>query len=143
MTLHTRPTGPGTFSAEGAASLVSHVKAPAGRSPGQLAWRRFRRDTVGVISGAVVLFFFAIGLGAPLISWLYGKDPHPTYGQNSPGLLTDAGYPIKPNGGMDGEFWFGLEPHNGRDVFMQLVYGIRTSLLLAIAVTLIVTVIGT
>jgi peptide/nickel transport system permease protein len=143
MALHTSPTGPGTFSAEGGASLVSQAKAPAGRSPGQLAWRRFRRDTVGVISCAVVLFFFVLGLSAPVISWLYGKDPHTTYGQNRAGLLTDAGYPIKPNGGMDSEFWFGLEPHNGRDVLMQLVYGIRTSLLLAIAVTIIVTVIGT
>ncbi|MDT0265439.1 ABC transporter permease [Streptomyces sp. DSM 44915] len=108
-----------------------------GRSPGQLMWRRFRRDRVGVISACIVLFFFAVGLFAPVISWLYGKDPYTTYGLSEPGLLNEFGYPVKPNGGIDGEFWFGLEPFLGRDVFTQLVYGIRTSLLIALAVTVL------
>lgn len=110
-----------------------------GRSPGQLMWRRFRRDRVGVISGCVVLFFFLIGLLAPVISWLYGKDPYTRYGEEDPSLLTDYGYPVKPNGGIDGEFWFGLEPLSGRDVFTMLLYGIRTSLTIALAVTVLAT----
>lgn len=118
-------------------------KPPAGRSPGQLAWRRFRRDKAGIISGCVVLFFFVVGIGAPVISLLYGKDPDTKYGLDRPGLLTDTGLPLKPNGGMDSEFWFGLEPNLGRDVLMQLVYGIRSSLLIALLVVAIVTVFGT
>ncbi|MGK5529941.1 ABC transporter permease [Streptomyces sp. URMC 129] len=110
-----------------------------GRSPGQLMWRRFRRDRVGVISACVVLFFFAVGLCAPLIAKLYGKDPYTRYGQIESGLLNEFGYPVKPNGGMDGEFWFGLEPFLGRDVFTQLLYGIRTSLMIALAVTVLAT----
>ncbi|RMI38760.1 ABC transporter permease [Streptomyces triticirhizae] len=102
-------------------------------------WRRFRRDRVGVVSAFVVLFFFAVGLLAPVISWLYGKDPYTSYGLNEPGLLNEFGYPVKPNGGIDGEFWFGLEPFMGRDVLTQLVYGIRTSLLIALAVTVLAT----
>ncbi|WP_078900166.1 ABC transporter permease [Streptomyces sp. SBT349] len=113
--------------------------APVGRSPGQLMWRRFRRDRTGVISACVVLFFFAIGLLAPVISWLYGKDPYTRYGQLESGLLNEYGYPVKPNGGIDGEFWFGLEPGTGRDVFTELLYGIRTSLLIALVVTLLAT----
>ncbi len=123
-----------------AAEAVPAVEAGAvGRSPGRLMWRRFRRDRVGVISGCVVLFFFAVGLLAPVISWLYGKDPYTRYGQLESGLLNEYGYPVKPNGGIDGEFWFGLEPGTGRDVFMELVYGIRTSLLIALAVTILAT----
>ncbi|KAA2252474.1 ABC transporter permease [Solihabitans fulvus] len=114
----------------------------AGRSPTQLAWRRFRRDRTGVISGAVVLLFFLAGLGAPVIAALYGKDPYTTYGQNQPGLLNEFGYPAKPNGGIDGQFWLGLEPSLGRDVFTQLLYGIRTSLLISLAVVLIITTLG-
>ncbi|MDI2128913.1 ABC transporter permease [Yinghuangia seranimata] len=114
-----------------------------GRSPGQLAWRRFRKDRTGVVAGFVVLFFFVIAFGAPLIAKLYGKNPYDLYGQNRVGLLNEYGIPIKPNGGMDGEFWFGLEPTYGRDVFTQLLYGIRTSLMIALAVVLIVTVLGT
>jgi len=109
---------------------------PTGRSPGQLMWRRFRRDRTGVVSACVVAFFFAVGLLAPVISWLYGKDPYTRYGQEREGLLNEYGYPVKPNGGIDGEFWFGLEPILGRDVLTQLVYGIRTSLFIAVAVTL-------
>ncbi|MGH3324124.1 MAG: ABC transporter permease [Streptomyces sp.] len=109
----------------------------AGRSPGQLMWMRFKRDRTGVISACVVLAVFAIAALAPVISWLYGKDPYTRYGQIQPGLLNDNAYPVKPNGGMDSEFWFGLEPGLGRDVFTQLVYGIRTSLSLAVIITIL------
>ena len=115
---------------------------PEGRSPGRLAWRRFRRDRTGVVSGLVVAAFFLVGLGAPVIAGLYGKDPYTTYGQNEPGLLNDYGYPVGPLGGISGRFWLGLEPGLGRDVFTQLLYGIRTSILLSLAVVLLVTVIG-
>jgi peptide/nickel transport system permease protein len=117
-------------------------KPVAGKSPGQLAWRRFRRDKAGVIAGIVVLFFFVVGLGAPLISLLYGKNPDQHYGVER-GLLSDTGIPLKANGGIDGDFWFGLEPRLGRDVLMQLVYGIRTSLLIALVTVALVTIIGT
>ncbi|WP_169978549.1 ABC transporter permease [Microbispora sp. H10836] len=130
--------------ADSVETTASSGSGPAivGRSPGQLMWRRFRRDKTGVVSAIIVLAFFLIALLAPVISALYGKDPYTTYGQNQPGLLNEYGYPVAPNGGMSGEFWFGLEPGLGRDVFMQLVYGIRTSLSIAIIVTVITTVIG-
>ncbi|MZE78034.1 ABC transporter permease subunit [Streptomyces sp. SID5475] len=102
-------------------------------------WRRFRRDRAGTISAGVVLFFFAVGLLAPVISHFYGKDPYTRYGQQRDGLLNEFGYPVAPNGGISGEFWFGIEPILGRDVFTQLLYGIRTSLLVAVAVTLLAT----
>ncbi|SHK71624.1 ABC transporter permease [Actinacidiphila paucisporea] len=111
-----------------------------GRSPGQLMWLRFKRDRTGVISAYVVGFFFVVAILAPVIAKLYGKDPYTLYGQNEPGLLNDFGYPIAPNGGMSGRFWFGIEPNLGRDVFTQLIYGIRTSLGIALAVTIAVTV---
>jgi peptide/nickel transport system permease protein len=130
-------------SGDAVAAATGAKKPPVGRSPGQLAWRRFRRDKTGVVAGCVVLFFFVVGLGAPVISWLYGKDPYTQYGLDRSDLLSDTGIPMKPNGGIDSEFWFGLEPRLGRDVLMQLVYGIRTSLLIALVVVLIVTAIGT
>lgn len=111
-----------------------------GRSPGQLMWRRFKRDRTGVVSAYVVGFFFLVAIFAPVISKLYGKNPYTLYGQNEPGLLNDFGYPIAPNGGVSGRFWFGIEPNLGRDVFTQLLYGIRTSLGIALAVTIAVTI---
>lgn len=125
--------------------MAPGLRAHAGRdrSPWRLAWARFRRDRVGVVSGLLVSAFFVAGVGAPIIAWLYGKDPYRTYGQNNPGLLDEYGFPIGAAGGMSPEFWFGLEPGLGRDVFTQLLYGIRTSLLIAVAVVVIVTVTGT
>nr|WP_308406913.1 ABC transporter permease [Streptomyces sp. AC555_RSS877] len=118
------------------------LKGAESRSPGRLAWTRFKRDRTGVISAYIVIFFFVIAICAPLISALYGKDPYTLYGQEQAGLLNEAGFPIKPNGGIDGDFWFGIEPALGRDVFTFLLYGIRTSLMIATATTVLVTIIG-
>ncbi|MGX9883942.1 ABC transporter permease [Streptomyces sp. NPDC002276] len=117
-------------------------KAGESRSPGQLAWRRFKRDRTGVISAIIVIFFFAIALAAPLISKLYGKDPYTTYASQDPSLLDAFSYPAGANGGMSSQFWFGIEPQLGRDVFTFLIYGIRTSLGIALAATLLTTVVG-
>ncbi|MFF9374409.1 ABC transporter permease [Streptomyces griseoluteus] len=113
-----------------------------GRSPGRLMWMRFKRDRTGVISACVVIFFFAIGLLAPLISKLYGKDPYTVYADERPELFDSAGVPVQPNGGISGEFWFGLEPGNGYDVFTKLLFGIRTSLMISLAVTVTVVLTG-
>jgi peptide/nickel transport system permease protein len=113
-----------------------------GRSPGRLAWRRFKRDRTGVISAYVVIAFFVIALCSPLIAKLYGKNPYETYGSDTPGLLNDFGFPVKPNGGISSDFWFGVEPQLGRDLFTFLLYGIRNSLFIASAVTLLVAVLG-
>ncbi|MDO0925901.1 ABC transporter permease [Streptomyces sp. TG1A-8] len=113
-----------------------------GRSPGRLMWMRFRRDRTGVVSAFVVGFFFLVGLLAPLIAKVYGKDPYTVYADERPELFDSAGVPIRPNGGIGGEFWFGLEPGNGYDVLTKLVYGIRTSLMISFAVTAAVVLTG-
>jgi peptide/nickel transport system permease protein len=113
-----------------------------GRSPRQIAWQRFRRDRVGMISGYVVLGFIVVAILAPLIAKVYGKTPYETYGQNIPGLLNDYGFPVGANGGMSSEYWLGLEPGLGRDVFTQLVYGARTSLFIAFSAALLTTTFG-
>ncbi|MGN5380041.1 ABC transporter permease [Streptomyces lasalocidi] len=111
-----------------------------GRSPGRLMWLRFKRDRTGVISAYVVGCFFLIGLLAPLISKVYGKNPYTVYADERPDLFDSAGVPVKPNGGISADFWFGLEPGNGYDVFTKLIYGIRTSLMISVAVTVAVVV---
>ncbi|KND28165.1 ABC transporter permease [Streptomyces stelliscabiei] len=111
-------------------------------SPGRIAWRRFRRDRAGTVSAYIVLLFFTAAIAAPLIAKLYGRNPYTTYGQNQPGLLNQFGFPVAPNGGVSGDFWFGIEPQLGRDVFTLLLYGIRNSLLIATVTTLLVTGLG-
>jgi peptide/nickel transport system permease protein len=113
-----------------------------GRSPWQISWLRFRRDHTGMVSAAVVLFFILVAALAPVIAKLYGHDPYTTYGQNTPGLLDNYGFPAGSHGGISSSFWLGIEPGLGRDTFMQLVYGARTSLFIAGAAALITTAFG-
>ncbi len=56
--------------------------------------------------------------------------------------LNDFGMPLGYAGGMNSTHWLGLEPGNGRDILMQLVYGIRTSLLIAFAAAIIASTVG-
>jgi peptide/nickel transport system permease protein len=113
-----------------------------GRSPGQLAWIRFKRDKVALFCTGIVLLYFLVAICAPLISKVYGSDPYTTYGLNDPTLLDDSSMPVGPLGGVSGAHWLGLEPGLGRDIFMRLVFGIRTTLIIAFFATLLSTVIG-
>ncbi|MER6911482.1 ABC transporter permease [Streptomyces sp. NPDC000594] len=110
-----------------------------GRSPGQLMWTRFKRDKVGMVAAGIVLFFYAIAALAPLISKVYGKDPYTLY-PDEPGyenILDDFSMPMGTFGGVSGDFWFGVEPNLGRDVFTMLLYGMRTSLYMALVITIL------
>ncbi|MCK8679811.1 MULTISPECIES: ABC transporter permease [Streptomyces] len=129
-----------------AATTKAPEKAPTGRSPRELMWARFKRDRTGVISACVVIFFFVISALAPVIASLYGKDPYTLYGQSqdpdAPALLDDFGLPLGYFGGVSGDHWFGVEPQFGRDLFTMLLYGMRTSLYMALGVTVLVTLTG-
>ncbi len=98
------------------------ASAIIGRSPGQLAWLRLRRDRSVVFTSAVLVFFAVLAVGAPLWSALYGQD---ALANHSELLSLHGGLPIGVNGGMSGVHWFGVEPGLGRDIMMQLVYGLR------------------
>lgn len=127
--------------AEGEEKPKAAEPALEGRSPGQLMWMRFKRDRTGVICAWVVLAYFVIGLAAPLLTMLSGTDPYTLYGQDpdyiDTPVLDEFGLPLGSFGGVSADHWFGVEPQLGRDVFAMMVYGIRTSLLMAVAVTIL------
>ena len=110
----------------------------AGRSPGQLARARLRRDRVAMVSGGALVFFLLIGILAPLIELAYGIGPYDQFQDK----LNRHGMPLGYAGGISGDHWFGLEPNSGRDIFIRLVYGIRTSLFIAITAALLTSLIG-
>ncbi|ULR53171.1 ABC transporter permease [Streptomyces deccanensis] len=117
-----------------------------GRSPGQLMWQRFRRDRTGMFCAGVVIFYFVIALLAPLLTAISGTDPYTLYGQDptyaDTPVLDDFGLPLGYFGGVSGVHWFGVEPQYGRDVFAMLVFGMRTSLYMALGVTVLVMLTG-
>jgi peptide/nickel transport system permease protein len=109
-----------------------------GRSPWQLAWRRLRRDRVGLISGIMLVVLAVLAIASPLIAKLYGVGPYEQFQDQ----LNVYGNPLGYLGGMSGHHWFGLEPGLGRDIFIRLLYGIRTSLFIAFAAAVITTTLG-
>ncbi|MDH6135057.1 peptide/nickel transport system permease protein [Kitasatospora sp. MAA4] len=113
-----------------------------GRTPGQIAWSRFKRNRIGVLCAGIVIFYILVAIFAPVIASLYGKSPYIPYGSRSMSLLDDSGVPIGAGGGISSEFWFGLTPITGYDIFTKLIYGIRTSLGIALLITIVCSVLG-
>ncbi|GIE36414.1 peptide ABC transporter permease [Actinoplanes italicus] len=109
------------------------AKAFVGRSPGELAWIRLKRDRTAFGSFITVVLFIVVALASPLISKLYGVTP--TAG--NAGLLNSEGLPIGYLGGISADHWLGLEAGSGRDLFMQLIFGLRTSLIIAFSAAII------
>jgi peptide/nickel transport system permease protein len=115
------------------------ASAIVGRSPGQLAWLRLRRDRSVVFTVATLVVFAVLGLGAPLWSLLYGQDPLDNHSEL---ISLHGGLPLGVNGGMSGQHWLGVEPLLGRDILMQLLYGLRTSLEISVIAAVLTTALG-
>ncbi|CAM3412338.1 ABC transporter permease [Stackebrandtia soli] len=109
-----------------------------GRSPGQLAWIRLKRDRTAWVTGGIILLMLVAAYGAPVLAQLYGTDALEQY----PELLDGRGIPLG-FAGIDGNHWLGVTPVIGQDVLMQLLYGIRTSVSIAIVSAIAVTAFGT
>ncbi len=111
-----------------------------GRSLGQIAWMRLRRDKTAMAGGAVVVVLILAAVFAPLIVKLLGHPPNEFHQELIDPTL---GSVTEPSGGISREFLFGVEPGNGRDLFSRIVYGARVSLLIGFLATLLAVVIGT
>jgi peptide/nickel transport system permease protein len=123
---------------EPARSPAAGAKEIVGRSPGQLAWLRLKRDRVGMISGGALIFFVLLAAAAPLVSRVYGKGPQESFRH----LLDNNGNPLGYLGGMSPDHWLGVQPRLGRDIFIQIVYGMRTSLMVAIVAAVLTISLG-
>lgn len=126
--------------ADGATSAGDGGGKPTvvGRSPGRLAWARLRGDRVAVMSFVTLVVFTLVAIFADLIVSAYGINRDQLFQDK----LDSIGYPLGYLGGVSGEHWFGLEPLLGRDIFVQLVFGTRTSLGIALSAALCSTTIG-
>jgi peptide/nickel transport system permease protein len=105
-----------------------------GRTPRQLAWARFKQDRAALIGLAVIVLLVLFALFAGVIAKAVGHGPNELFGSEA---LDDFGLPIGPNG----EFLFGADSA-GRDVFVRVAYGARTSLIVALFATGFAVVIG-
>ena len=127
-------TGPGD-PPPGLAPTVSG-KAIEGRSLGQIAWMRLRRDKVAMAGGAFVIFLILLAIVGPHLV----QDPNVFHSN-----LIDPTYerPIGAFGGISLAHPLGVEPGNGRDLLARIVVGAQYSLLIAFLATILAVVIGT
>lgn len=110
----------------------------AGRSPGQIAWMRFKRNKVGVGAAIVSVTILLMSAFAPIVSKILGVDPD----ELNLEALDSSGIPIAPRGGMSWDHPLGLIPGTGRDLLAQLLYGSRISFMIAFITTIAALTIG-
>ena len=131
---------PGTATeAHPEAVLAGQGTTITGRSLGQIAWMRLKRDKVALTGGFVVIFLILVAIFAPFVVGLLGHPPNEFHGDL---VDMDRSVPLGPLGGISTDFLFGVEPGNGRDLFSRVVYGSRISLLIAFLATLLSMIIG-
>jgi peptide/nickel transport system permease protein/oligopeptide transport system permease protein len=111
------------------------AKAIEGRSLGQIAWMRLRRDKVAMAGGAVIIFLILVAIIGPFLvqsATLYHPNLiNPTFSR-----------PNGPFGGISLSHPFGVEPVTGRDMLSRIVNGARVSLLIAFLATALAVGIG-
>jgi len=105
------------------------------RSPRQIAWMRFKRNKVGVISAILSITILSLSLMAPIVTRILGLDKD----ELNLDLLDVSGIPTV---GYSREHPLGLIPGTGRDFLAQLLYGSRISFLVAILTTMTALTIG-
>jgi peptide/nickel transport system permease protein len=120
-----------------------------GRGPWRAALRRLRRDR-GTVAGlalfaAIVVFVLAAPLWADHVADTGPNDTHTVEKIEVDGERREVveidGTPIGPVWlGADGKFFLGADGRLGRDEMVRLMYGGRTSLLIALLGALIATV---
>lgn len=102
-----------------------------GRSPWQLFWRRFRRDRLALVALVFIALLILLALVAPLVAeYIVGHGPNELFIHEPIKMVNEFGLPLGPNG----DFWFGAD-RSGRDLFVRVLYGARTSLLVGVAAT--------
>ena len=106
-----------------------------GRSLGQIAWMRLKRDKVALGSGIFIIFLLLVAIFGPYLV----QDPTVFHANLIDPTLS---VPTGPFGGISVAHPFGVEPVNGRDVLARVVNGARVSMLIAFLATALAVSIG-
>lgn len=134
------------------ATPVGSAEAPegqklAGRSPTQIALARLRKDKVAVVCTAIVVVMVLSAVLAPVISRLLHIYPTAETIPYEPyNMLSFSGDQLPIHGPPNHGFWLahplGLAPKTAVDNLSNLLYGLRTDLLIATTATLVSTILG-
>lgn len=110
-----------------------------GRSLGRIAWNQLKRDKVAMAGGVIVIILALVAIFARQLTTLYGYSAFKLHGHLVDETTT---MPKGAFGGVSGEHWLGVTPVNGQDILAQLIYGARTSLIIASLAVVLALVLG-
>ena len=106
-----------------------------GRSLGQIAWMRLRRDKVAMGGGIFIIFLILVAIVGPHLV----QNPDTFH----PNLINPTfSRPNGPFGGISLAHPLGVEPVDGRDVLSRIVNGAQVSMLIAFLATALAVSIG-
>ena len=114
------------------------VASVIGRTPRQLAWRRFRRNRFGLPTLIISATLIVVTVVAPFIGGLLGIDGRERF----PETLSNRGMPIGNFGGISWAHPLGIEPGIGHDLLARLIFGARISFFVALITTILSIAIG-
>jgi oligopeptide transport system permease protein len=112
---------------------------PTSASPGQWAWRRFRKNRPATLAACYLTILLVVVLGWPLLLTIAnhtGTAGRAFVESHDPDVLSENQFQ-PPNA----THWFGTDVH-GRDVFSRTLYGAQVSLMVAAVGTLVSLIIG-
>ena len=121
-------------------------EAVVGRSPTQLAIRRFRRDKLSMVSLVVTVTYLLMASAAPLLVKIGFLDPYSQPPPAEASKILNVNLGSIPYGNWGGASWshpLGVVPGSGTDVMARLWYGITFSLTIALAASVVAIVLGT
>jgi peptide/nickel transport system permease protein len=111
-----------------------------GRSLKQIIWSRLRRDRVAMICLIILTLFYLTAIFGPVVAGFVGLDPY----KFDPAAISNlGGKPVADWGGISATHILGVEWGTGRDIFAQMLYGLRISLVIATSAMMITVFIGT
>jgi peptide/nickel transport system permease protein len=141
----------GISATEMAEAPVGSEEAPegqklAGRSPTQIAFQRLRKDKLAVVCTIIVFLLILCAIFAPVICNILNIYPTTASLPYSPDKVLNFQTGLPKNGPPNHGFWLahplGLAPGIAVDNLARLLYGLRTSLLVATIATVASIILG-
>jgi peptide/nickel transport system permease protein len=117
---------------------VSQPRGPvAGRTPGQLVWKRFVSDKKTFVGAIIVAVYIVLAILAPILVAAGVLDPY----TNHQNLINNESLPTAA-GGISWAHPLGVEPGIGRDTLSRIWLGLSISLGISAAAAIFSVVVG-